>query len=358
MSLWVDKYRPTNLLKLDYHKDQAEQLQKIVSSGDFPHLLVNGPAGSGKKTRITCILRELYGASAEHLQINHRTVDAPSGKKIEIATLASSHHIEINASEAGVYDRVVVQEVIKSIAESSAPVETGTPKDFKVVVLKEVDRLTRDAQHSLRRTMEKYSGNCRLILCCKSSSKVISPLRSRCLPIRVAAPTDEQVVKILTGVCKKENVRLDDEFAWKVAERSQGNLRRALLMAEASHVRSGMKGLDASVEPKETDWELYLRETAKVIVESQTPKNLLRVRERVYELLTHLIPADIIFTRLLTELIRSCDASLKCEVTWAAAECEHRLQLGSKSVYHIEAFVAKFMGIYKRFVDATIMEFA
>lgn len=31
MSLWVDKYRPTSLSKLDYHKDQAKWLGRLVS---------------------------------------------------------------------------------------------------------------------------------------------------------------------------------------------------------------------------------------------------------------------------------------------------------------------------------------
>ena len=31
MSLWVDKYRPTSLNKLDYHKEQASRLKKLVS---------------------------------------------------------------------------------------------------------------------------------------------------------------------------------------------------------------------------------------------------------------------------------------------------------------------------------------
>lgn len=30
MSLWCDKYRPKELSLLDYHKEQAEQLKKLV----------------------------------------------------------------------------------------------------------------------------------------------------------------------------------------------------------------------------------------------------------------------------------------------------------------------------------------
>lgn len=30
MSLWVDKYRPTSLGKLDYHKEQATHLKNLV----------------------------------------------------------------------------------------------------------------------------------------------------------------------------------------------------------------------------------------------------------------------------------------------------------------------------------------
>lgn len=64
---------------------------------------------------------------------------------------------------------------------------------LSVLVLNEVDKLSREAQHSLRRTMEKYSAYCRLILCCNSSSKVTEAIRSRCLNVQINAPTEEEV---------------------------------------------------------------------------------------------------------------------------------------------------------------------
>ena len=54
----------------------------------------------------------------------------------------------------------------------SRPINMKGQKGFKMLVLNETDRLSAAAQHSLRRTMEKYSASCRLILCCNNVSKV------------------------------------------------------------------------------------------------------------------------------------------------------------------------------------------
>lgn len=54
---------------------------------------------------------------------------------------------------------------------------------------------------------------------------------------------------------------------------------------------------------------------------------------------------------LVTELLSNCDGQLKTEVAHMAAYYEHRLQLGNKAIYHLEAFTAKFMAIYKKFME-------
>ena len=59
---------------------------------------------------------------------------------------------------------------------------------------------------------------------------------------------------------------------------------------------------------------------------------------------------------LLAELTVNCDGQLKVEVTQLAAHYEHRLQLGSKAIFHLEAFVAKFMAIYKIFLEEGLID--
>jgi len=348
MSLWIDKHRPNSLSKLTYHLEQAENLKKLIKSGDFPHLLIYGPPGAGKKTRITCLLKELYGSTVEKVKLEQQTFLTPSKKKIEISTVGSNYHIEVNPSDAGIYDRVVIQDLIKTTAQTHQ-FDSSSQKSFKVVVLMETDRLTKDAQHALRRTMEKFVSTCRLILCCNSTSKVIPAIRSRCLGIRVAAPKKDDIISGLNVVCKKENLSLPPELASRIADKCNGNMRRALLMCEACRVQQYPFSPDQVIQ--DADWEVFLKQTGAAIIEQQTPKRLLEVRSRFYELLTHCIPPDVIFKGLLKELIKNCDGTLKSEVTQLAAYYEHRLQLGTKPIYHLEAFTAKFMSIYKRFVE-------
>jgi replication factor C subunit 3/5 len=344
--MWVDKHRPLALDKLDFHDDVSKKLKKLVEVKDFPHMMFYGPSGAGKKTRIMAFLRENFGSSVEKLKIEHRTFKTPSNTNVELTMVASNHHVELNPSDAGIYDRLVVSEVIKELAQNQ-PLDSTT---FKVVVLQEVDRMTREAQAGLRRTMEKYMNVCRLILCCNSTTKVIEPLRSRCLLVRVPAPTEAQICDVLRKVAKKEGILVPDDLAAQIAAMSDRNLRRALLTLEATKAKSYPFSPETKVDP--TDWELFINQIAQEILAEQSPKSLMSIRAKFYELLAHCIPPEIIMRTLTVALLKQLDSSLKTQVVDAAAFYEHRLQGGSKPIYHLEAFVAKFMSVYRRWLLA------
>lgn len=97
--------------------------------------------------------------------------------------------------------------------------------------------MTREAQAALRRTMEKYTSSMRLILCCNSLSKIISPVRSRCLLMRVGRPETTEIVRVLQDVAHKEGFSLPKELAVNIAEHSERNMRAALLALESTAVR-------------------------------------------------------------------------------------------------------------------------
>ena len=118
------------------------------------------------------------------------------------------------------------------------------------------------------------------------------------------------------------------------------------------------------------DWERYTQLLAGDILREQSPRQLLACRARVYELLVNCVPADTIMKRLSGFLIGSASAgdgggggavasaaaagslralpeAVRAEIVHWAAYYEHRLQLGSKELFHIEAFIARVMAVIK-----------
>ena len=62
----------------------------------------------------------------------------------------------------------------------------------------------------------------------------------------------------------------------------------------------------------------------------QSPKSLLSVRSKLYELLTNCIPADLIIKELTRHIMRKCDDQLKIKIAKWSAFYEHRLHLGKR----------------------------
>ena len=161
---------------------------------------------------------------------------------------------------------------------------------------------------------------------------------------------------MLKRIAKNENIDISDTFAVNIARESNRNLRKAILMLEAAKVQSrtlnnGGKELKADQVIPTTDWELYIRNLAKDITREQSPQKLMASREKLYELLVNCIPATTILKHLVIELLKYLDDSLKLEVLEWAAFYEHRIALGSKEIFHLEAFIAKYMAIYKKYLN-------
>lgn len=315
-----------------------------AQSGDFPHLLVYGPSGAGKKTRIVATLKELYGPGVEKIKIDSRVFQTTSNRKLEFNVVASVYHLEITPSDVGNYDRVVIQDLLKEVAQTQQ-VDLSAKQRFKVVVINEADQLSRDAQAALRRTMEKYSSNVRLILLANSTANIIAPIRSRTLLIRVAAPSEDEICKVLTKVGKAERFPAIEGLNKKIARDSGRNLRKALLMFEAVYAqkyepnplyRTMLSNINSEKVTEKTpipppDWEALIEQIAEDIIEQHTPARILEVRSKLYDLLAHCIPATIILKTLTFKLVQNSkvDAELKTDVVKWAAFYEHRIRNGS-----------------------------
>lgn len=355
MSLWVDKYRPKKLEQLTYHDSITQSLKSLASTGDFPHLLVYGPTGAGKKTRIYSTLNELFGAQVEKLKIDVKTFTTSSNRKLEFNVLSSPYHLEITPSDMGNNDRVVIQDLLKDVASTeqvdfSNQAKSALKHRFKVVIINEADSLSRDAQAALRRTMEKYSSNIRLIMVCNTILNIIAPIKSRTLLVRIPAPTTGEIAAVLKKVAVKESVKFDssdeaaqDRYFEAIASASDRNLRRSLLSFETISMQNETIQLQKMDTVLITlDWEVIIRNMARSVVSVKTVANLAKLRVTFYELLSHCIPPRLILKTLALELMK-LDISRAVGVIELASIFDERLSLGQKSIFHLEGFVAKTM---------------
>ena len=122
-------------------------------------------------------------------------------------------------------------------------------------------------------------------------------------------------------------------------------------MLEAMRVQCGSRHMTNDLPVQLPDWSVYIGQVAKVCVEEASPAGLLKVRDMLYSLLSNCIPPDVIITQLAKELIKSTDDTVKHEIANWAAYYENRLHQGSKDIFHLEAFVAKFMAVNKRVMN-------
>lgn len=261
--------------------------------------------------------------------------------------LSSSYHFEFNPSDAGVRDRHVVQDFIKEIAENPQTAAAPGKPRFKVIILNEADKLTTAAQQALRRTMEAYVKHCRLILVCDSLSRVIEPLRSRCLLIRVPAASHEQMEGLLHTQTAMHQINANGQAITRIADFADGNMRLGLLLLEATAVRHNM-AFTPDTMPVGPNWIAAAESIGSDIVDKpHTPQTLQSLRTKTYELLARVIPAERVFSIVLNRLLthRQTPPAARGELVYYGAFYEHRCALGGKPIVHLEAFYARAMSV-------------
>ena len=118
--------------------------------------------------------------------------------------------------------------------------------------------------------MERYMKTCRIILTCDSASKIIPPLRSRCLHVRVGAPTLDQVQAVLMKTAAKEKLNLPPELALKIAQGTGRDVRRAVLMMEVCYTQANSFSKDTPLLPEA--WETAVDKVVKKILQEQSPR--------------------------------------------------------------------------------------
>jgi len=203
-SLWVEKYRPTDLSTYVGNEHLKEKVKVYLESEDVPHLLLFGKAGTGKTTLAKIITSNI-----------------------------DCDYMYINASDENKVDDV--RNKIKTFASS-----VGF-KSLKVIILDECDYLTPNAQAALRNLMETFSKHCRFILTCNYVERIIDPIQSRCQSYKVVPPSKKEVAQQMVNILNEENCTFELDDIALIVNAGYPDIRRVINSAQRQIVDSKLK---------------------------------------------------------------------------------------------------------------------
>jgi len=203
-SLWVEKYRPTDLSTYIGNEHLKSKVKVYLESEDVPHLLLYGRAGTGKTTLAKIITKNI-----------------------------DCDYLYINASDENNID--TVRNKMKTFASSIGF------KSLKVIILDECDYLTPNAQAALRNLMETFSRHCRFILTCNYVERIIDPIQSRCQSYKVIPPSKKEVAQQMVTILNTEGCTYELDDVALIVNAGYPDIRRVINSAQRQVVDGKLK---------------------------------------------------------------------------------------------------------------------
>jgi replication factor C small subunit len=253
--LWTEKYRPTRLNEIIGQTNFVLDAEHWVANKEMPNVLLYGVAGVGKTAAAISLAN---GILEDNRKNNFFEINASDDRKLE-----------------------TVRNRIKEIASTKRIGDVP----FKIILLDEMDGMTKDAQNALKRIMERYADNCRFIITCNDRHKIINPLMSRCANYNFKRLNNKDMKYILCEILSKENINThSEEELDKFIIYLQGDLRRGLneLQASSASKRTLQYQIDMNMKPyseiitmiNENNYENALEKVHKLIYDSTDMKTI------------------------------------------------------------------------------------
>lgn len=227
--LWTEKYRPRRVSEYVFRDEsQKKQILSWIKDRTIPHLLLSGSPGIGKTTLSKVLLNE-----------------------IEIPEFDI---LEVNASrETG----------IDFIRDKIVPFISMIPfGPFKVVLLDEADRLSQQAQDSLKGIIEEYSSTARFILTCNTPTRILPPLHSRLQHYHFNSIDQTEFTARAATILVEENIEFDLDTLDTYVKSVYPDLRKCINLLQQNSgdgILSNPKDEDSGI----TDYKIEMVELFK-----------------------------------------------------------------------------------------------
>ncbi len=313
--MWTESFRPKVLDEVVGQNDIVSRLKQFVRRTDFPHMLFSGPPGVGKTTCAEALISEIY------------PITERSGN---VKRLNASDDRGIN----------VVREDIKNFARI---IPSGS-SSFKLIILDEADQMTSEAQHALRRTMERYNEITRFILICNYSSKIIGPIQSRCAIFRFRSLGKEEIIMRLRYISDQKELTINEDALEALYESADGDLRQAINGLQAS------SSLDCEITSEivyQVQGYVKPKEVREALLECvKDPPNFSLARKRIQQLMEFYgLSGQDLVKHLNRELNQLSDDEVPDSIRYNAlsmlSEVDYRIATGCNPQVQFDAFLAK-----------------
>ena len=201
--LWTERHAPS-IADLP----QPEARERFEGAKTEPmNLLVHGPIGVGKTAAVRALAAETHAnPDADLIEINVADVFDMTKKEISedprFASFIDAKRRR-NSSKADLLNHVLKE------SAANAPVSGA----YKTVLLDNAEGMREDFQQALRRVMEQYHESTQFVIATRQPSALIPPIRSRCFPIVMRAPTHDETVAVLESIVDAEGGRRSDDAA-------------------------------------------------------------------------------------------------------------------------------------------------
>ena len=199
--LWVESYRPKTIDGYVFTDENLKsQIEGWIAEGSIPHLLLHGPAGTGKTTLAKILVNQLNIDGYDFLQVNA-------------------------SRDNGVdYLRDKIEGFVSTLPFG----------DLKVVLLDEADYLSHNSQALMRGLMETYHSQARFILTCNFIHKIIAPLKSRCQELHINKTDQTEFTARAATVLVNENIDFELEVLDSYVKATYPDLRKCLNLLQAN----------------------------------------------------------------------------------------------------------------------------